>query len=103
MINIIEMNKPHLYILGILNSKLISFWFIHKFGKMQRGLFPQFKINELEIFPIVETAITDEENLIKLVERRISGDSNVDKQIDEYVYKLYELSDEEIKFIEKNI
>ncbi len=101
--NIIEMNKSHLYILGILNSKLISFWFIHKFGKMQRGLFPQFKINELEIFPIVETAITDEENLIKLVERRISGDSNVDKQIDEYVYKLYELSDEEIKFIEKNI
>ena len=81
----------------------VSFWFIHKFGKMQRGLFPQFKINELEIFPILETAITDEENLIKLVERRISGDSNVDKQIDEYVYKLYELSDEEIKFIEKNI
>ena len=47
--NILDLKKLPLFLLGILNSKLISFWFIHKFGKMQRGLFPQFKINELEI------------------------------------------------------
>ncbi len=101
--NIIEMKLSPLYLLGILNSKLLSFWFIHKFGKMQRGLFPQFKINELEIFPIVTTTANNEANLIALVERKIYGDSDADKKIDELVYKLYEMSDEEIKFIEKNI
>jgi type I restriction-modification system DNA methylase subunit len=40
------------YILAIINSKLISFWFLKVFGKLQRKLFPQFKINELSIFPI---------------------------------------------------
>lgn len=39
---------------GILNSKLISFWFVNKLGKMQRGLFPQMKAGELANFPIVE-------------------------------------------------
>ncbi len=38
---------------GILNSKLISFWFVNKLGKMQRGLFPQMKAGELANFPIV--------------------------------------------------
>ena len=54
--NIINFNANPKYILSILNSKLISFWFVHKFGKMQRGIFPQFKINELEIFPIKNIA-----------------------------------------------
>ncbi len=40
------------FILAILNSKAISFWFINHFGKMQRKVFPQFKINELRQFPI---------------------------------------------------
>lgn len=38
---------------GILNSKLISFWFVNKLGKMQRGLFPQMKAGELANFPVV--------------------------------------------------
>ena len=50
--NIIDIKINPKYLLSLLNSKLISLWFVHKFGKMQRGLFPQFKINELEIFPI---------------------------------------------------
>lgn len=38
---------------GILNSKLMSFWFVNKLGKMQRGLFPQMKAGELANFPVV--------------------------------------------------
>lgn len=49
--NIIKISKAPYYILGILNSRLISFWFVHKFGKMQRGVFPQFKIKNLNHFP----------------------------------------------------
>ncbi|MFO8010237.1 MAG: TaqI-like C-terminal specificity domain-containing protein, partial [Dehalococcoidia bacterium] len=40
------------YLAGILNSRLISFWFVHSFGKLQRKVFPQFKVKELRIFPI---------------------------------------------------
>lgn len=51
--NIVNMKESPLFILGVLNSRLMSFWFIHKFGKLSRGIFPQFKINELEQFPIM--------------------------------------------------
>ncbi|GHV05967.1 hypothetical protein AGMMS50229_09930 [Campylobacterota bacterium] len=50
--NIIYIKVSPKYLLGILNSKLISYWFAHKFGKLQRGIFPQFKINELAQFPV---------------------------------------------------
>ena len=45
--------KTDIYnVLALLNSKLSSFWFINKLGKMQRGLFPQLKAGELKKFPI---------------------------------------------------
>ena len=40
------------YLLGVINSRLISFWFINSFGKLQRKIFPQFKVKEFRIFPI---------------------------------------------------
>jgi hypothetical protein len=39
--NIINIQENPMLILGILNSKLISYWFAHKFGKLQRGIFPE--------------------------------------------------------------
>ena len=66
--NIINFSVSPKYILSILNSKLISFWFVHKFGKLQRGIFPQFKINELEIFPI--------KNINQLLQTKFSIISN---------------------------
>jgi hypothetical protein len=50
--NIIDIQINPKCLLAVLNSNLITFWFILKFGKMQRGIFPQFKINELKEFPI---------------------------------------------------
>jgi hypothetical protein len=51
--NIVNIKESPLFILALLNSRLMSFWFVHKFGKLSRGIFPQFKVNELEQFPIV--------------------------------------------------
>jgi hypothetical protein len=51
--NIVNIKEHPLFILALLNSRLMSFWFIHKFGKLSRGIFPQFKVNELEQFPII--------------------------------------------------
>lgn len=39
-------------LVAILNSKVMSAWFVHYFDKMQRKTFPQFKANELASFPI---------------------------------------------------
>ena len=40
------------YILGIINSRLVSFWFQKKYDKLQRKIFPQFKVKELAAFPM---------------------------------------------------
>jgi hypothetical protein len=39
-------------ILGVLNSRVTSYWFAYTFDKFQRDTFPQFKLAELEQFPI---------------------------------------------------
>lgn len=64
--------RPQL-VLAVLNSRLMSYWFVHKFGKLQRGIFPQFKVNELAMFPMPATFAPYEEMLIKLVERILAA------------------------------
>ena len=107
--NIINIKCSPLYLLGVLNSKAISFWFANKFGKLQRGLFPQFKINELSTFPIPQVNEEIEEylgGLVKTINRKKKNDINADtiqeeKEIDTIVYNLLKLSDYEIRTIEK--
>lgn len=65
--NIINIKELPLFILGVLNSRLMSFWFIHKFGKLSRGIFPQFKINELEQFPIIKNVDGKIQNIFSVL------------------------------------
>ena len=60
-----------LFILGILNSKLISFWFINTFDKLQRGIFPQFKVKELQAFPIPNSTSNQQQSLAEKAEKMI--------------------------------
>lgn len=60
-----------LFLLALLNSKLVSFWFLYTFDKLQRGTFPQFKINELQQFPILSIKAKTQEILIQLVNEMI--------------------------------
>lgn len=60
------------YILILLNCKLISFWFLKTFGKLQRKLFPQFKVNELAIFPIFNSNCTDQQPFIEKADSMLS-------------------------------
>jgi hypothetical protein len=113
------------FILGIINSRLITYWFDITFDKFQRAIFPQFKVNELEQFPIPIIDVSKkadkikQDNLVSLVDkmlelkqkeaaepnqklktmiaRQIEG---VDKAIDTAVYGLYNLSEDEIKVVE---
>ncbi len=109
--NIINIRESPEYVLGVLNSRLVSFWFVHKFGKMQRGTFPQFKTNELADFPLPKAVCglsEEQEPIERLVERILAAkaeDPNSDvtqleREIDELVYELYDLTPDEIKIVE---
>jgi len=97
--------------LGVLNSRLISFWFEHKFGKLQRGIFPQFKINELKIFPIIEPTETKSNNIAKLSDQILTikktnpqaDTSALEREIDKMVYELYGLTGEEIQIVDESV
>ncbi|UTY24449.1 Eco57I restriction-modification methylase domain-containing protein [Treponema denticola] len=117
--NIIYIKFNPKFLLGLLNSRLMSFWFEHKFGKLSRGIFPQFKINELASFPIPCSTEEQQSRLITLVDQMLETQSRlqqafsdedkklleqraaiIDKQIDNMVYKLYGLTEDEVKIVE---
>lgn len=101
--------KPQL-VLAVLNSRLMTYWFIHKFGKMQRGIFPQFKVNELAIFPIPMSFGPHEKRLMELVDSILAAKtanpaadtSAIDREIDDKVYAIYGLTPDEIQHVEGN-
>jgi len=113
------------YLLGIINSKLLSMWFLRTFDKLQRKVFPQFKVGELSSFPIRIINFNDNEDLYyynqiitridtmlylnefilsaktpmdkRFIARQIE---TTDKQIDQLVYDLYGLTAEERDLVE---
>lgn len=109
--NIIYLKIEPELVLSVLNSKLISYWFIYKFGKLQRGIFPQFKVNELAIFPIPkdfgkykETLITKVREIMDVKSKNPNADiSKIDKEIDKLIYQIYNLTEEEIAIVEKSL
>lgn len=106
--NIINLKADPLAILAVLNSRLISFWFALKFGKLQRGLFPQFKANELEDFPIPQKLSLYEKRLSELAfkatalrsEDNSADIGHVDQKIDALVYEAFGLADEEVAVVQ---
>ncbi|ECP8826803.1 class I SAM-dependent DNA methyltransferase [Campylobacter coli] len=97
------------YLTGVLNSKLIAFWLKHK-GKIQGNLFKIDKEPLLNI-PVVNINSKNEKlanKLISLVDEILKAkeqDKNVNTQelenkINSLTYKLYNLTEEEIKIIE---
>lgn len=113
------------YIAGVLNSKLISFVYAELFSglRMSGGYF-QFQAPQLRILPILETSIENQDKFVPLVSKIISlnkrllefGDKltddrsrieeeikRTDMEIDELVYKLYGITDEEKRIIEESL
>jgi tRNA1(Val) A37 N6-methylase TrmN6 len=87
-----ENKDTALYILGILNSRLMDFYF------RQHNSNTHVSSRELNRLPVINISPKERQPLIKLVKRRLTG-INVDDQIDELVYDLYALTKGERKFI----
>lgn len=101
------------YLAGLLNSGLIAFWLRHK-GKMQGNNYqidkepiiglPILRVEQAEqniIIDIVDKilAITKDSGYLKNSEKQAKV-RDYEKQIDQFVYKLYGLTPEEIKIVE---
>ena len=102
--------KDDKYLLSILNSSLTFFLFKQILPKL-RGNFYEPGFAYLKDFPIIDTPDDNIKNsLIKLVDQIISlknsdptaDTSALEKEIDQLVYKLYGLTEEEIKIIEES-
>ena len=97
------------YLLGVLNSSVISLWFFMKFDKFQRRLFPQFKVNELGDFPVPNATDSQQKSVAILVEqlmdemKKESPNAELVNQlnfdIDNVVMDLFELTEEEKQII----
>lgn len=93
-----------LFMLGVINSKIITLWFMMRFDKFQRRVFPQFKANELGEFPIPNASLTQQEEIAKLVKVLMDNMEKesesylifqLNQHIDDLVMDLFDLSEQE--------
>ncbi len=94
------------YLLGVLNSKLLNFYF------KLFSLYPRINADDLDNLPIKLPHEKQSARIKELVERIMQfykeGKSeqdikNIDYEIDEEIYKLYKITDEEKKIIENSL
>lgn len=98
------------YVVGILNSKAIQYYYQQKF-KAETELFPKIRIKQAKQLPIPVASLTEQQLVITLIDkiittRRIAPQESIEKferEIDKIVYQLYRLSDVDIKIIEQSI
>lgn len=94
------------FLTGVLNSKLIAFWLKNK-GKMQGSNYQVDKEPLLNI-PLPSATPAQQKPIIDLVDKILaakkadatSDTTALERKIDELVYKLYGLTDEEIVIVE---
>jgi tRNA1(Val) A37 N6-methylase TrmN6 len=106
-----EVNISLKYVLGVLNSKLMSYYFIKNTAKSVRKMFPKLILEDLRKFPFKNCLMEQQQPIIELVNRILVSkkeDINTDttaleSQIDQLVYQLYDLTEEEIKIVEESV
>jgi uncharacterized protein YfkK (UPF0435 family) len=92
---------------GILNSKLIDFYFNAIFKSVKK-LFPKIAIQDIKSLPLphfnkdIDNRINQKVDDILMIKKKnpLSDTLDLESQIDQLIYQLYELTEEEIKIIE---
>ena len=106
-----EMSDTSLkYVLGVLNSSLISYYFTKNTAKSIRQMFPKIILEDLRKFPIKDCSIEIQKPIIDLVDQILTIKKQnfdaettlLEKQIDNLVYELYGLTAEEIMIVENS-
>ena len=101
----------HKFILGVLNSKLISFYKTKNSGSAKKDDFTQITLGDLRRLPIPIVSDEQQKEIIDLVDEVLeqksfdlqSDTTELETQIDQLVYKLYDLTEEEIALVEASV
>ena len=94
------------YILGIVNSKLISWYSKYTLPNFSKDIFPKLNPSDIKLLPIklIDTSNELTKCVIKILSKYYKSNQtdflNIDSQIDILVYKLYELTWEEVKVVQ---
>jgi adenine-specific DNA-methyltransferase len=100
----------HEYILALLNSNLMSYYHKKTFVDEYKARFQKILIKECKLFPIKkidaktqEKFKTQVDKIIDVKNKKHKADTSViERKIDEMVYQLYGLTEDEIKIVEGN-
>ena len=106
-----EHKYSYLFLLGLFNSEYIRYSY-NKIVRENGRVFPQVKLTHLKKLPFVLYVNTEMqskiESLVKIILQKKSNNECIDtsyeeKEIDKLIYKIYGLTDAEIKIIEQSI
>ena len=109
IINVTAFRKLHpFYLLGLLNSKLLSFVHLETSPKSKKGLFPKILVDDVRKLPIKDVSSREQKPIVDAVtkivaakERNPETDTRaLEREIDHLVYALYGLTPDEIKIVE---
>ena len=94
----------NLFILGVLHSKVVDYYIKNKLVTNPQA-FPQILMTDLQSLPIPNPSIEIHNLIRSLTEVRLEnkGDNKeTEEKIDQLVYQLYDLTEEEIAIIENS-
>jgi hypothetical protein len=100
-----------LFLTGIIASKLISFIYLNSSSIATKDDFRQTTLSELRKLPIPNTSENKQVEISKIVKKILeiketkpdANTSGLEKEVDQLVYQLYGLTEEEIKIVENRI
>ena len=99
------------FVLALLNSKLLDFYYKKKFSTKKEEVFPEIQTYLYEQLPLPMVNQEQQEKVIRIVDTilQLKSDNNnadtssLENEINVIVYDLYRLTDAEIKIIEQSI
>jgi hypothetical protein len=113
---VIKENQKNVFslftLLGILNSKLATFYHFNSSPKSTKGEFPKILVEDIKDFPLPivseatkEIILQIENNVVEILKlRKIQQNSlELEAKIDKLVYQLYNITEDEQKIIESKI
>lgn len=98
------------FICGLINSRVIQFWFTNMFVLTDK-LFPYIRKSQLDLVPIPKLNSKEQSQIIEIVDqiliaKKVTHNEEIsilEAQIDSLVYKLYDLTYDEVKVINPDI
>lgn len=103
IINCIEFRLNPYYLLGLINSKLLSFYHNTTSPKANKGLFPKILVSDIKKLPIKYVEAFEEEIVNCVKQQLIEFSNQVDLTLDKLVYQVYDLTPEEIALVEESV